>query len=73
MRPKLELAVSEARTALSRLLRSQGTSDQDAVTALAAVSRADGVVQPYHRPPQAAWHCTKGAAPDAAPSRVVSR
>eukprot|EP01047_Picozoa_sp_COSAG01_P072587 COSAG01_NODE_11582_length_1899_cov_183.131667_2_plen_161_part_00 len=42
MRPKLELAVSEARTALSRLLRSQGASDQDAATALAAVSRADG-------------------------------
>ena len=35
-RPKLELAVSEARTALSRLLRSQGASDQDAATATAA-------------------------------------
>lgn len=33
MLPKLEMAVGEAQTALSRLLRSQGCSDQDAAVA----------------------------------------
>ena len=42
MHPKLELAVSGACTALSRLLRSQGASDQDAAMATAAARGSMG-------------------------------
>ena len=41
MRPKLQLAVSEASTALNQLLRSQGATDQDAATATAAAARGE--------------------------------